>query len=271
MVQLDVLPGKSLDAASGTTVLLASFTGTKLGQCVVDLLIQNIEDCTRIGCLTSNAVVQVAGKNAYGATDGRLAGLSTSLEVYQSTSTKLIIIQQRAPLHGGKRTDFARGLLDWMKSLNLTNLVVLGGLDSTNMLDSEISMLQETFYLIGAEGEASEKLFESAGFKKFDVTSHEQNLMFARGKREPFNDDILPDSGIVSRLFRLVTTEPKTAESISISALLRYVTEGSGHVVAQHFAGPLLEMFNNGKVPDAIVTPESWATAGLVPVHDVIY
>ncbi|GAQ78007.1 hypothetical protein KFL_000060740 [Klebsormidium nitens] len=115
----------------GTTLVVPAISIGNVGQLAIDLIITGL-DLKRIGFLEEPNVLPCAGNDAVGLTSEGI--MSTSLEVFQSSSGSITIVQQRAPYAPGRLKAYAQNLSEWVKRSGFQKVVVLSGLDAGKQL-----------------------------------------------------------------------------------------------------------------------------------------
>lgn len=108
----------------GYTLILPVCAVGNVGQLACDLIISSLlykQECKLIGRLYSPALMAVAGPNAF-----HLKGPTTSsTEVYESKTHKLIIIQERTSYFKELKNIFVEELVQWIKQSQFDKVLVL--------------------------------------------------------------------------------------------------------------------------------------------------
>eukprot|EP00128_Syssomonas_multiformis_P009492 Colp12_sorted_trinity150504_noHs@31304 len=118
-------------------LVLPAVSVGNVGQLAVDLLLNTFK-LTKVGYLLDDTVVPTVTNDALDLSAER-GTLYTSLEVYQSSSPALTVIQQRAPLRRRQRREFVERVVKFAQEQQCGGVVVLASADSTHRVDSQIT------------------------------------------------------------------------------------------------------------------------------------
>jgi proteasome assembly chaperone 2 len=140
---------------SNYTFIFPCVSVGNIGQLATDLLISTIPNLRKAGYLINNRLVQpIIGYDPYNQDSNELC-LSVEcnsksffiisnylvlflLIVYESIELSLVIMQQRAPLYKGKRNEFVKLLVEFIKSENFKEVICLTSSYAYERLDSQL-------------------------------------------------------------------------------------------------------------------------------------
>jgi len=117
--------------------VIPSLSVGNVGQLTVDLVLSTLiadNEVSLVGYLDDPNVIPVIGNQAFLPTDS----MCVSLEVYQSGSRNLTILQQRGPILKNKNHVFAQNLMAWVKEAGCKEVVFLHSVDSFRRLDFQL-------------------------------------------------------------------------------------------------------------------------------------
>ncbi|CAJ1933411.1 unnamed protein product [Sphenostylis stenocarpa] len=154
--------GKQLREDCSTLILPALSIGN-VGQLVADLLISSMSS-ERVGYLDDPNVLPCVGNDAYGPFP--LGDLALPLEVYDSPSNALTIIQQRSPVIKGMMVEFAKNMADFLAGSGKKHIIVLSSLDFGKWQKVDMSSGLQIYYLSSANSNGTDENCEQLGWKK---------------------------------------------------------------------------------------------------------
>ncbi|CAG5129469.1 unnamed protein product [Candidula unifasciata] len=118
------------------TLILPTVSVGNVGQLAADLIISTLH-LERVGYVLHPSLLPVIGSNPYADDDDSASyKLTTSCEVFESVVSKIVVIQQRAPVI---KKIYADWLSDWIKSQHFRQVVVLTSSFAQDRLDHQIS------------------------------------------------------------------------------------------------------------------------------------
>ena len=100
----------------------AAVTVANVGQLAADLLISTL-GLRHVAYLEDQNVLPCSGHDAF--TEGR-GEVVTALELFSDSSLGLFVLQQRAPVIGGRQREFAAHLADWLQDAGFAEVRFLG-------------------------------------------------------------------------------------------------------------------------------------------------
>eukprot|EP01087_Luapelamoeba_hula_P003536 TRINITY_DN13352_c0_g1_i1.p1 TRINITY_DN13352_c0_g1~~TRINITY_DN13352_c0_g1_i1.p1 ORF type:complete len:257 (-),score=20.20 TRINITY_DN13352_c0_g1_i1:18-788(-) len=164
----------------GYTIIIPSVGIGRCGPQAIDIAINTL-GLPLVGRLDDPNVIPLAGNDAF-ATTGQL---TTALEVFADVNTKVLLLQQRAPVLRNKNGAFAKRLLEWIVEAGITQVAVLASIDSGRRLVKEQFMpgtdLMVRYY--GSNGSTFDRVPGGAPFETdswvscFKETSFTQKIV----------------------------------------------------------------------------------------------
>ncbi|KAG6572009.1 Proteasome assembly chaperone 2, partial [Cucurbita argyrosperma subsp. sororia] len=223
--------GKQVHGKNSTLILPALSIGN-VGQLAVDLLVSTMR-ATRIGYLDDPFVLPCIGNNAYEPfPHGELA---LPLEVYESTSNALTLVQQRSPVIKGKMVDFAKNLADFIASYGKMHVVLLSSLDFGRWQQIDTSSGSQIHYLSSTNDDGTDDKCEQMGWRRLQEYDPQQRrwqylstLTEAKATPEddlPFDEELEEGDYLPSLPFASLFTFLK-AKGVKVTCLFCYCSEG---------------------------------------------
>jgi len=195
----------------GRILILPCVTVGNVGQLAVDLIISTLlrsNEIEHVGKIVTDALRPVVGPNPY-----EMSGtLMTAVDVYDSSSQNVTVVQIRSPCFREKRSEYLDDLTVWIKTNNFKNVIVLSSAYSQFLPDT-------------TEDEGSNPV----RYLQTSVSTLQVPLQpvyrVERYTHKPTNDPsgiiYLPGSGLTRKLF-----ESLCKESIGVTVLVKYCSEG---------------------------------------------
>jgi len=121
-----------------STLIFPLLSIGNVGQLSIDLLISSL-NLPRVGFLESPFLLPMVGNDAFSVNLGKL---STNAEVYQDSQRKMTVLQQRSPIIRNKVTKYVKDLVQWIVKSNFKEIIVLGSIDSSRRIDSQMEGTQ---------------------------------------------------------------------------------------------------------------------------------
>ncbi|KMZ56520.1 Proteasome assembly chaperone [Zostera marina] len=222
--------GKNVDHHFPTLILPALSIGN-VPQLSVDLLISSIPAHV-VGYLDDPSILPCVGNNAY--LPFPPGDLALPLQVYESPSHQLTIIQQRSPVIKGRMLDFAKNLADFSVSNGKSHVIILSSLDSGRK--KMISSSDKDIYYISSKDETCVDC-EKLGWKRLEEydpshTRWKYLSLLADGsavmpQEGPFEDeDFGSDDDYYPSLPFAALFSCCKAKGLKVTCILSYCSEG---------------------------------------------
>lgn len=257
--------GKQLHDECSTLVLPALSIGN-VGQLAVDLLVSSMR-AARIGYLDDPFILPCIGNNAYEPLP--IGELALPLEVYESTSNALTLVQQRSPVIKGKMVEYAKNLADFIATCGKKHVVLLSSLDFGRWQQIDMSSGSQIHYLSSTNHDGSDDNCEQMGWRRMQEYDPEQSrwkylstLTEAKTTQEdglPFDDELEEGDYLPSLPFASLFTFLK-AKGVKVTCLLCYCSEGDNIPDAFNLAEATSKLLGLSTGGEGIkwVVPFSW-------------
>jgi hypothetical protein len=95
--------------------------------------------------------------------------LSGPCSVFQSPSSSITVIQQRAPYAPGQFKSFAQNLSEWIKATGFKDVIVLSGLDAGKQLGAHSLPQQRVRFIAMSSSGSQQEAASSAGTSDLDA------------------------------------------------------------------------------------------------------
>lgn len=178
---------------SCSALLLPALSIGNVGQLAVDLLVSSL-GAKRVGYLDDPSLLPCVGNDAYGpVTDG---DLSLPLEVYESPSHALGLIQQRSPVLKGMMVAYARNLANFICSIGKKHVIILSSLDAGRRKKIDASSHLQVYYVSSINSDGTDSDCEKLGLKKFeeyDPIQRRWKYLARLAKGDSLLEDMLSD------------------------------------------------------------------------------
>ncbi|XP_054776711.1 uncharacterized protein LOC129285162 isoform X2 [Prosopis cineraria] len=224
----------------------------------------------RVGYLDDPHVLPCVGNDAYGPVPQ--GDLALPLEVYDSPSNAITIIQQRSPIVKGMMLEFAKNLSDFVYVSGKKHIVLLSSLDFGKWQRVDMSSGLQIYYLSSASNGGVDEKCEQLGWKKLQEYNPSQkhwkylsNLAEGNATGEeisPLEDELEEENYYASLPFAALFSFLK-AKGLKVTCLLCYCSEGDNMPDAFQLADAackLLTLNPNGSGADKWRVPLSWMT-----------
>ncbi|KAJ1977379.1 hypothetical protein H4R33_006231 [Dimargaris cristalligena] len=119
----------------GSTLIVPAISIGNVPQLCCDLVISTLR-LERVGFLNDPNVTPFVGPKAY---DHARSNLSTALEVFQCSTGKFTVIQQRAPILRKQQRAFVENLAQFITDGSFTRVVLLSTIDATLRDDRQLT------------------------------------------------------------------------------------------------------------------------------------
>ncbi|KAL2927545.1 Proteasome assembly chaperone 2 [Bienertia sinuspersici] len=175
-----------------STLVLPALSIGNVGQLAVDLLISS-KRAERIGYLDDPYILPCIGNDAFGPLPQ--GDLALPLEVYDSASNKLTIVQQRSPVVKGMMVQFAQNLADFAVSAGMEHVVVLSSLDFGQWQKVNMSSGMPIYYLSSANADGTDDDCEKFGWKRlqeYNPSQRRWNYLSAVAEGKSVEEDSFP-------------------------------------------------------------------------------
>lgn len=221
---------------AGHTCLIPSVGVGNVAQLSADLLISTL-NMERIGTVWHPAIIPVIGAQAFDRDDtSGDDNLTTACELYVAKEPKLLVFQIRSPIVATLMNDFFEELIDFLRTQEIADLIVL-----TSSYAYEMHAVEATPY----------QYVVSSG-STFPVPA--QNLT----KWSEYKDGIIHGGGYAKKLMELAIDR-----GIATVILFKYVSEGDNRLDAYGLVWYLHEFLGyklglDCEKPDTLKMPMSW-------------
>ncbi|KAK9803470.1 hypothetical protein WJX73_005350 [Symbiochloris irregularis] len=165
---MQMLPREAKQLMHGKFVLLPTTGIGSLAQLAVDLLVSTLR-LSRLAVLHSEQLLPCVGNDAYSRQKGTLC---SELELYGSTTSEFICLQQRAPAATGRQQAFAEELCDFLQHLQPRQVLILGSLNAALRQDQHLGGPQVH---ILSTAQDTEGLLKAISLKQLEAAFLEAN------------------------------------------------------------------------------------------------
>lgn len=151
------------------TLLVPVVSVGNVGQLTADLIISTLW-MDRIGYIVHEAITPAVGNNPFAHADAAVTAckLTSCCEVYESTATQVMVIQQRAPLIKGRVHSFVKWLSEWIREKQFHQVVIVGSTFSHERLDHQLHGSPYRVVLSKAIKERASFFSETMGWKELE-------------------------------------------------------------------------------------------------------
>eukprot|EP00301_Raphidiophrys_heterophryoidea_P024527 c7994_g1_i2.p1 GENE.c7994_g1_i2~~c7994_g1_i2.p1 ORF type:complete len:253 (+),score=62.91 c7994_g1_i2:49-807(+) len=212
-------------ALAGFSVILPDVTIGNVGQLAADILIHNFA-FHKIGILSSKFVMPMVGNDPFGGDQGNL---STPLEVFCNSESKLCLVQQRSPAIQGCHSHFNSEVLRWVQDMKFSSVWVISALDAQFRDDQQ---LQGTSLRVLNSTNTPSSIFsvplESLGILPLEQHSHDlitkhslPSFLLAQSNSQA--DNTTSTSPNVVCLFRFCVEGNNTNDGMTTAAILAFL------------------------------------------------
>lgn len=203
---------------SNFTFIFPCVSVGNIGQLATDLLISTIPNLRKAGYLINNRLVQpIIGYDPYNQNSNDLC---LSVEIYESVELSLVIMQQRAPLFKGKRNEFVKLLVEFIKSENFKEVICLTSSYAYERLDSQLYGSQCRFLLTGhLKTDTIEELMNQLKWLHLEKRNE---MMVEDNKFNESRDAYIPGGGIAQKFHKICEDE-----NINSKILIIFAHEGN--------------------------------------------
>lgn len=180
-----------------------------VGQLTADLIISTL--CMdHIGIIVHEAITPAVGNNPYAQPDEdhTTCKLASCCEVYDSAATKIMVIQQRAPLIKGRVKSYVKFLSEWIKEKNFYQVVIIGSTFSHERLDFQMQGSPFRIVVMDSLRDRAGNTFSELGWNAMESRPG----LIASGEGGDFNTGLsslfVPGSGIAKPLLEALKDKP---------------------------------------------------------------
>ncbi|MED6150639.1 hypothetical protein PIB30_074351 [Stylosanthes scabra] len=215
-----------------STLIVPALSIGNVGQLTADLMVSSM-DAERVGYLDDPYVLPCVGNDAYGPSPQGI--LSLTLEVYESHSNALSILQQRSPVVKGRMFEFAKNLADFVAGSGKKHVVILSSLDFRMWQNVDMSSGLQMYYVSSANADGTDENCEQLGWKKlkeYDPSQKHWKHLSHLAEGNVTREDILSDEDeqeeenyYASLPFAALFSFLK-AKGLKVTCLLCYCSEG---------------------------------------------
>lgn len=225
-----------------STLIMPALSIGNVGQLAVDLLISSLR-AERAGYLDDPYVLPCVGNDAYGPIPQ--GNLALPLEAYDSSSSRLTLIQQRSPVIKGMMIQFAKDMADFAASSGKRHVVVISSLDFRQWQNIDMSSGLQIQYLSSANTDGTDNECETLGWKRlkeYDPTQRGWKYLSTVAEGNSVEEDSMPSEHELgeedyypSLPFAALFSCFK-AKGLQVTCLLCYCSEGDNIPEAFHLA-----------------------------------
>ncbi|VFQ68351.1 unnamed protein product [Cuscuta campestris] len=248
------------------TLLLPALSIGNVGQLAVDLFVSSLR-ADRVGFLDDPNVLPCVGNDAY--TAAPPGQLSLPLEVYESSSCELSIIQQRSPVVKGMMVQFARNLADFAAASRIQHIVLLSSLDFGRWQSIDMSSGLQTYYLSSSSLDGKDDECERLGFKMLQEYNPSQRMWkylsnLAENGEEDWPFEELENEDYLASLPFAALFSCFKAKGVKVTCLMCYCSEGDNIPEAFHLAEAASQLLSlstksfGGNEVGKWIVPFSW-------------
>ncbi|XP_062092511.1 uncharacterized protein LOC133798285 isoform X1 [Humulus lupulus] len=263
---------KHLDKDCSTLILPALSIGN-VGQLAMDLLVSTMK-AERVGYLDTPFVLPCVGNDAYGPVpQGQLA---LPLEVYDSPSNGVTLLQQRSPVVKGMMIEFAKNLAEFAAASGKKHVIVLSSLDFGRWQRIDMSSGSQVHYLSNIHKVGKDDCCEKIGWKVLEEYNPDQRRWkylsdIAEGSSVheddfPFEDEQENEEDYYPSLPFAALYSCFKAKALKVTCLLCYCSEGDNIPDAFNLAEAACKLLGlspnnlNNNNDNKWLVPFSWRT-----------
>ncbi|KAK8941050.1 hypothetical protein KSP39_PZI010751 [Platanthera zijinensis] len=267
-----------------STLLLPGLSIGNVSQLAIDLLVSSLR-AKRVACLDEPSVLPCVGNDAYGPLpEGDLA---LPLEVYESQSHGLTLIQHRSPVikeeveylshlvsaEGGMMVEFAKNIANFISATGKKHIVILSSLDSGKRNQINAANFMQIYYISSVNDDGTDADCERLGWKRLDKYKpfegkwNHLNLL-AKGDISQVDhlnleDDLVDDDYYAGLPFAALFA-CCMAKGVKVTCLLCYCSEGDNIQDSFQLAEATCKLLGlrpdsfDGTEPGGWVIPLSW-------------
>ncbi|XP_010525686.1 PREDICTED: proteasome assembly chaperone 2 [Tarenaya hassleriana] len=223
--------GKRMHQDCSTLILPALSVGN-VGQLAVDLLVSSM-GAERVGYLDDPFMLPCVGNDAYGPLP--CGEIALPLEVYDSLSNGITLVQQRSPVVKGMMINFAKNIADFASASGKKHVVILSSLDFQKLQKLDMSSGSQVNYLSSTKSDGTDDQLERIGFKRLDEYDptgrcwRYLSSVFDENSSEemtPPSEDELEDIDYYPSLPFAALFSAFKARGLKVTCLLCYCSEG---------------------------------------------
>ncbi|GER49859.1 proteasome assembly chaperone 2 [Striga asiatica] len=260
--------GKQQNPSCSTLILPALSIGN-VGQLAVDLLISSLKS-EKIGYLDDPNVLPCVGNDAY--SPSPLGKLALPLEVYESSSSALTLVQQRSPVIKGMMMEYAKNMANFAAENGKKHVIILSSLDFGRWKNINMSCGLQIYYLSSSSVDGVDADCECLGWNKLQDYNPDQrawkylNMLVADGftPDEDFPSEELEDADYYPSLPFAALFSCFKAKGLKVTCVLCFCSEGDNipEAFSMAEAASMLTGLSNkeflGSGSDKWIVPFSW-------------
>lgn len=218
------------------TLFVPTVSVGNVGQLAADLIISTLW-MDRVGYVHHPALTPVVGNNPFAHEDATSCKITTGCEVYESVNDEVVVIQQRAPFIKGRRKEFAKWLVKWIRSHHFYRVVILTTSFAQERLDHQISGSPFRILMSPSMSKENEEFFNSEmDWKVLEPRASMESSLTSPAQTESGSTDpstiFMPGSGIAKNLFEGCQNEKALV-------FMMFCSEGDNAADALGMAGQL--------------------------------
>ncbi|KAK8969600.1 hypothetical protein KSP40_PGU007021 [Platanthera guangdongensis] len=254
-----------------STLLLPGLSIGNVSQLAIDLLVSSLR-AKRVAYLDEPSVLPCVGNDAYGPLPE--GDLTLPLEVYESQSHGLTLIQHRSPVIKGMMVEFAKNIANFISAIGKKHIVILSSLDSGKRNQINAANFMQIYYISSVNDDGTDADCERLGWKRLDKYKPFEGKwnylnLLAKGDISQVDllnleDDLVDDDYYAGLPFAALFA-CCMAKGVKVTCLLCYCSEGDNiqdsFQLAEatcKFLGLRSDSFDGGAEPGGWVIPLSW-------------
>ncbi|CAA0830913.1 clast3-related [Striga hermonthica] len=252
-----------------STLILPALSIGNVGQLAVDLLISSLK-AEKIGYLDDPNVLPCVGNDAY--SPSPLGKLALPLEVYESSSSALTLVQQRSPVIKGMMMEYAKNMANFAAENGKKHVIVLSSLDFGRWKNINMSSGLQIYYLSSSSVDGVDADCERLGWNRLQGYNPDQrawkylDMLVADGftPDEDFPSEELGDEDYYPSLPFAALFSCFKAKGLKVTCVLCFCSEGDNipEAFSMAEAASILTGLSNkeflGTGSDKWIAPFSW-------------
>ncbi|XP_046356589.1 proteasome assembly chaperone 2-like [Haliotis rufescens] len=215
------------------TFILPCVSVGNVGQLTADLVISTLW-MERVGYIYHDSILPMVGNNPFAHHDANICKLTTSCEVYENESNKLVVLQQRSPFVKGKKKKFMTWLAEWTRLQKFRQVIILTSSYSEERLDVQLQGSQFRFVPSESMDRKCGDLFRTTlGWQELERRATPTELTIDGSSQQKLL--YMPGSGIAKQLFENLKMDT------SVVVMMMFCSEGDN----AHDAVAMVTQLNN--------------------------
>jgi len=224
-----------------------------VGQFTADLLINNLDNCKKVGRIFHDALEPVVGNDI--TLNGQVS-LMTSCEIYHDPDNKIVILQFHAPVLQKQTNEFVNFLVDWIQEKKFNEVICLSSTFASERNDAQL--VGPPFRYLSSSSSTSIDRLSQLEWKHLESRQFPAPPVISGSEKSNNNGQIhIPGAGITREL--LDTCESR---GIPLVALIMFVSEGDNIPDAQLYFRKANQVFQwiSKERENTLNIPVSWTS-----------